>query len=92
MRPTLSSFILKMPNRVAFQVVKVAISGQSDGRLVFIDGDLVAVVTRLDQTNEDFAGRWFAEVHFEGFEEIQDRTFGSLEEVEAYIESNYRRH
>ena len=82
----------KMPNRISFQSVRVAIAGQSDGRLVFVDGDLVAVVTRLDDTNEDFAGRWFAEVHFEGIGDIQDRTFGSLDEVEAYIESNYRRH
>jgi hypothetical protein len=75
-----------------FQPVKVAITGQSDGRLVFLDGNLVAVVTRLDHTNDDFSGRWFAEAHFDGMEDIQDQTFGSLEEVQAYIELNYRRH
>lgn len=80
-----------MPHRINFQPVKVASPGQTDGRLVFVDESLVAVVTRLDDTNDAFAGRWFAEAQFEGMRDIQDHTFGSLDELEEYIASNYGR-
>lgn len=78
-----------MSDKVTFQPVKVACPGQSEGRLVFFGGELIAVVTLLDETHEHFAGRWFAEAHFNSLRQIQDQTFGTLEEVESYITTHH---
>ncbi len=73
--------------RTTFRPVKIAASGQSEARLVFFDEKLVAVISLLDEENDEFSHQWFADAAFNGVEQMQYRTFSSLEDVARWIES-----
>lgn len=72
--------------RTTFEPVEIATSGQSEARLVFFDRKLVAVVSLLDEENDEFAHQWFADAAFNGLESMLHQTFTSLDEVADWIE------
>jgi hypothetical protein len=76
-----------MPDRVTFQPVEVAVAGQTDGRLVFVDGKLVAVLIKLGVSQNELEGRWYAEAAFNGLERMSDHTFQDLQAVAAWIDT-----
>jgi hypothetical protein len=78
-----------MPDRVTFQPVQVAVSGQTDGRLVFVDGKLVVVLVKLDKTHNDLEGRWYAEAAFNSLERMSEHTFQDLQAVAAWVDSHH---
>ena len=80
-----------MPDSVTFKAVDVATSGQTEGRLVFYEGKLIAVITKLDNSHEEFEGKWFAEAFFNGLEHMQHETFASLQDVARWIDDRLRK-
>jgi hypothetical protein len=44
--------------------VIVADDGGQEGRLVFQNGQLIAVLTKLSPAHDDLAGRWYVEAAF----------------------------
>lgn len=76
-----------MPDRVTFQPVEVAVSGQTDGRLVFVDGKLAVVLVKLDVIQNELEGRWYAEAAFNGLERMSEHTFQDLRAAAAWIET-----
>jgi hypothetical protein len=62
-------------------------SGDQEGRLVFADRQLVAVLVYLDDVvHEDERGGWFLEVGFGPCNGAHQPVFGSLEEAEAWVQ------
>jgi hypothetical protein len=57
-----------------------------EGRLVFADGRLVAVLVRLSAQQEGLAGLWFYEHGFGPFNGPAHPTFESLETALTWIE------
>ena len=57
-----------------------------EGRLVFADGRLVAVLVRLSEQHEGLAGMWFYEHGFGPFNGPAHPTFKTLEAAQAYVE------
>jgi hypothetical protein len=74
-----------MADSVTFKEVDVATSGQTEGRLVFYEGKLIAIITKLDESHDEFQGKWFADAFFNGLEHMQHETFESLEDVARWI-------
>ncbi|MET0279403.1 MAG: hypothetical protein ABW198_13825 [Pseudorhodoplanes sp.] len=72
--------------RTTFQPVELRISGQSEARLVLFDKKLVAVISLLNDDNEQFANHWYADAAFEGLEHMEDQTFESLQDVVYWVE------
>ena len=73
--------------RTTFRPVDIATTGQSEARLVFFDKKLVAVISLLNEENDEFANQWFADAAFNGLEPMQHQTFASLEDVVRWIET-----
>lgn len=76
-----------MPDRVTFQPVEVAVAGQTEGRLVFVDGKLVGVLVKLDGNQNELEGQWYAEAAFNGLERMSEHTFADLTAVVTWIEA-----
>ena len=57
-----------------------------DGRLLFIDERLVAVLCCLSAMHEELEGRWFIEHGFDLHETTN--TFATLEEASAWVAAN----
>ena len=78
-----------MVQNIAFQPVNIATSSaDSEGRLVLVDGRLVAVLVRLrDEIHGgDVQGAWFVEVAFGVLDGRADTaTFATLEEAAQWI-------
>lgn len=74
----------KMASRTTFQ--PVILNGLGEASLVFLDGALVAVVSKLDSSQEDLEGRWFPEAVFDAPFEMNRLTFGDLEEIASYLQ------
>jgi hypothetical protein len=56
--------------------------------LVFLDGALAALLTRLDdEAHEELRGSWFLEVGFGPFETAGPRMFESLDDAVAWVSS-----
>lgn len=72
-------------DNITFQTVRVHVEGQTEGRLVFFNGALVAVLVKLDATHDDLEGRWYAEAAFNSLERMEERTFETLDEVAEWI-------
>lgn len=70
---------------ITFQTVRVHVEGQTEGRLVFFGGALVAVLVKLDETHDDLEGRWYAEAAFNSLERMEERTFQTLDDVAEWI-------
>jgi hypothetical protein len=56
----------------------------TDGRLVYNDGRLAALLTRLSDQHEERAGRWFLEFGLNPLDSGQ-REFANLAEAESWI-------
>jgi hypothetical protein len=78
-----------MAPNIVFQPISIETStADTEGRLVLIDGRLVALLIRLqDKTHpEDLRGSWFVEAAFGVLsEEAGTATFATLEEVAEWI-------
>ena len=70
-----------------FQNVKVATgSDDEDGRLVLVQGRLVAVLVRLDDaTHGPARGQWSLEAGFNGVDSVKPPLFANLEAAERWI-------
>ncbi len=77
--------------RITFQPVVLATSGQTQARLVFFDKRLVAVVSLLDEGNDEFANTWYADAAFDGLEQMEDQTFEKLEDVARWVDDRLTR-
>ena len=74
---------------LTFQAVRLDSSApDQDARLVFRDGRLLAVATRLSDIHGELAGRWYVEVTFGAVPNMPDRTFASLPDVEAWLDGS----
>jgi hypothetical protein len=66
-------------------------SHDQDGRLVFADGQLAAVLVHLDDpVHEDERGGWFLEVGFGPCSRSHQPVFGSLEDAETWVQEQVR--
>jgi hypothetical protein len=71
---------------MALELKPVALNHETDtdGRLVYADGRLAALLTRLSEQHEERAGRWFLEFALSPLESGQ-REFADLDEAESWI-------
>jgi hypothetical protein len=67
-------------------------SGDTEGRLVFADGYLVAVLVRLSDDHEEDAGKWFLEAGFGRVDDPAPSKFTNLDEAQEWIHSRLSRH
>ena len=78
-----------MPLDISFQPVSVLIDGHdSEGRLIFADDQLSAVIVRLDGESHipEHKGRWHLEAGFGKCDaRITSTTFKTPEEAEAWV-------
>ncbi len=56
-----------------------------EGRLVFADGQLVAVLVRLSDQHEDAAGQWFYEIGFGRLDGPKHPTFADLDGAQEWV-------
>jgi hypothetical protein len=78
-----------MHPRITFQAIPVLIDGyDTEGRLVLFDGQLAAVLARLDGDAHDAAwrGNWHLEAGFGHCSQPGTYTFKTLDEAGAWIE------
>lgn len=70
-----------------FQPVKVATgSADEEGRLVMLDGKLIAVLVRLDDADHGPAvGQWSLEAGFAGVDSAKPPLFANLVAAERWI-------
>jgi hypothetical protein len=61
-----------------------------EGRLVFADGRLVAVLVRLAEHHEGLSGKWFYEHGFGPFDGPAHPVFDNLEAALDWIEQRHR--
>jgi hypothetical protein len=72
--------------------VHVATGSQdTESRLVFADGFLVAVLVQLSDVHEDADGMWFLEAGFGRVDTVTPPTFADLDEAQAWIEQRLAR-
>lgn len=64
--------------------------GDVEGRLIYREGRLLAVATRLGDGHDAETGRWFVEVVFNDEAEPLHDTFASLSELEARLATRAR--
>lgn len=65
----------------------MATSGQTEGARV-LQNKLIAVITKLDESHEQFQGKWFAEAFLQPLENMAHETFDSLDHVAQWIVTN----
>ena len=75
-----------MSSRLKFDPIRV--SGGFDGRLVLLDGTLIAVLSLLDGSHDELEGRWFPEAALDGYQRMASLTFGSLDEAAEWVSAN----
>lgn len=61
-------------------------NGDTEAQLVFVDGDLIAVLVHLSEVHDDEAGMWFLEAWFGGGYVSHPPTFVSLDRAQGWIE------
>lgn len=68
---------------ITFQPVRVRTgSNDNEGRLAFVQGELVAVLVRLeDEAHGEARGRWFVEASFGALQHALPDQFGTLDEA-----------
>lgn len=73
---------------IEFQPVKVGTgSADEEGRLVFHDGKLIAVLVRLDDANHGPAlGQWSLEAGFNGVDSVKPPLFANLTAAERWLD------
>lgn len=62
---------------------------EGDGRLVFHDGWLVAVLVRLSAQHDEHAGFWYLEKGFGALDGPDLPSFQSLDEAKAWIADHF---
>ncbi|MER2265269.1 hypothetical protein [Methylobacterium oxalidis] len=68
------------------QSIRVRTDGSdTEGKLVFADGSLVAVLTHLSDEYGDEAGLWFLEAGFGPLDHRNAPKFADLDEAQAWI-------
>lgn len=68
------------------QPIQVATgSYDTEGRLVFADGFLAAVLVKLSGFHQDMAGMWFLEAGFGRVDTANRPTFSDLDEAQDWI-------
>jgi len=68
------------------QPVQVATgSNDTESRLIFSEGFLVAVLVRLSEDHEEDAGKWFLEAGFGRVDDPDPPTFADLDAAQAWI-------
>lgn len=72
---------------IRFQLVQVAAEGGGEGRLTYVEDQLVAVLVRLSALHGEAAGRWFLEAAFGELDGRAHPTFCDLGEAETWIEA-----
>jgi hypothetical protein len=80
---------------ISFQAIPVLIDGHdTQGQLVLIDGQLVAVLARLDGDAHDPAMKkwWNLEAGFGPCQAIGDNIFQNLDDAEAWVRQKVDRH
>jgi len=71
---------------LSFQAVILdSSSPDQEGRLVFRDGRLLAVITRLSDIHPELAGRWFVEATFGRVPIVHPPAFETIDEFEGWI-------
>ncbi|MET0314443.1 MAG: hypothetical protein ABW275_08625 [Hansschlegelia sp.] len=75
-----------------FQPIRVATgTADEDGRLVLVDGRLVAVIVRLvDESHGPAIGQWSLEAGFNGVESVKPPLFANLAAAERWIDLQLR--
>ncbi|TNC05219.1 hypothetical protein FF100_36015 [Methylobacterium terricola] len=61
-------------------------SDDTESRLVFADGFLVAVLVRLSEDHGAEAGQWFLEAGFGRVDDPREHKFADLDEAQAWIQ------
>jgi hypothetical protein len=82
-----------VPSAISFQPIPVLIDGHdTEGRLVLHDGQLVAVLARLDGDSHDqaFKGRWHLEAGFGPCQAIGTYLFDTLEHAATWVSEQVR--
>jgi hypothetical protein len=69
------------------QPVRIANRHDDDGRLVFQDDRLLALLVRLSAMHEEKAGHWFLEFGFDGLEDAPHETFADLDAAVLWIKA-----
>jgi len=72
---------------LTFHPVQVAVGKDGEGRLVFRDGRLVAIVVRLSTIQGEQAGGWFLEVGFPPLDIPNPPVFPDLDAAAAWMEA-----
>lgn len=72
---------------LTLQLVLVDSGEEGEGRLVFRDGRLVAVLVRLSELHGDQAGCWFLEKGFGLLDGPQHPSFADLDAATAWIKA-----
>ena len=80
-----------MASRVTLQPTTLAtLSSDKVGCLLFIDGDLTAVIVRLDdEVHGDDCGSWFLEVGLGRCDLIRPPVFPSIEAAQTWVLTRY---
>jgi hypothetical protein len=75
---------------IAFQTIPILIDGHdTEGRLVLADGELTAVLARLDGDTHDptMRGWWHLEAGFGHCADVGTNVFANLDEAGAWVQS-----
>lgn len=70
---------------VSFEPVVLDSCVDNEAVLVFREGRLIAVVSRLGELHQELAGRWFVETTFDAGQRTPAHPFRDLSEVESWI-------
>lgn len=77
-----------MTSLISFQPIPILIDGHdTQGQLVLVDGQLVAVLSRLDGEahDPDAKGQWHLEAGFGPCQETGGSVFRTLEDASAWV-------
>jgi hypothetical protein len=77
---------------IRFQPVLIAAGEEGEGRLVFCDDQLAAVLVRLSAVHAEAAGWWFLEAAFGPLDGPAHPTFATLEDAGSWIEAALEAH
>lgn len=71
--------------------VRLALGDDGDGRLVFVDDVLVAILVRLSDQHERRSGAWFLEVGFGQLDGTTNPVFVDLDTAHSWIAARLAR-
>ena len=74
-----------MTRGIELQPVRLAVGEQTVGRLIFYEGWLVGVISRLTEVHGPDAGRWFLEVGFGPLDGLDHPVFEDLHVARQWV-------